>query len=183
MDIKNSQYGKDLVCLDDGRNKRGFRNFVKSLPKDIYKYQETKINLSYYRINKESLEYEKYSKVLNKLKNGNYFEYDSEIYMKIRSDDELVFSKPVLNEHDKRRIKKLIAIRNQFNTLIEYEKNQSSELLIENERKYLNKLYDDFVAKEGYLNRDANKKAFKEDVEANKILALEKIIVVVFLKM
>ncbi|EFQ8134674.1 helicase, partial [Campylobacter coli] len=28
--------------------------------------------------------------------------------------------------------------------------------------------------KEGYLNRDANKKAFREDVEANKILALEK---------
>ncbi|EHY0632374.1 helicase, partial [Campylobacter jejuni] len=76
--------------------------------------------------------------------------------------------------HDIRRIKKLIALRDQFNTLIEYEKNESSDLLVENQRKYLNKLYDEFVAKEGYLNRDANKKAFREDLEANKILALEK---------
>nr|WP_257395636.1 SNF2-related protein [Campylobacter lari]MCR2070239.1 SNF2-related protein [Campylobacter lari subsp. concheus] len=175
MDIKSSQYGKDLVCLDDGRNlKEALENFVKSLPKDIYKYQETKIKLSYYRIDKESPEYQNYSNALNKLKDGNYFKYKNEIYMRIRNDEEIVFLKPVLNEHDKRRIRKLIDIRDQFNTLIEYEKNQSSELLVENQRKYLNKLYDDFVAKEGYLNRDANKKAFKEDVEANKILALEK---------
>ncbi len=38
------------------------------------------------------------------------------------------------------------------------KKNESSDLLVENQRKYLNKLYDEFVAKEGYLNRDANKK-------------------------
>ncbi|EIW5963507.1 helicase, partial [Campylobacter coli] len=160
---------------DDGRDlKIALENFTKTLPKNIYKYQETKIKLSYYRIDRESPEYEKYSKTLSKLKDGNYFEYNNEIYMKIRSDDELVFSKPVLNEHDIRRIKKLIALRDQFNTLIEYEKNESSDLLVENQRKYLNKLYDEFVAKEGYLNRDANKKAFREDLEANKILALEK---------
>ncbi|HHS6900535.1 TPA: SNF2-related protein [Campylobacter jejuni] len=175
MDIKSSQYGYSLECLDDGRDlKIALENFTKTLPKNIYKYQETKIKLSYYRIDRESPEYEKYSKTLSKLKDGNYFEYNNEIYMKIRSDDELVFSKPVLNEHDTRRIKKLIALRDQFNTLIEYEKNESSDLLVENQRKYLNKLYDEFVAKEGYLNRDANKKAFREDVEANKILALEK---------
>ncbi|WP_432805901.1 SNF2-related protein [Helicobacter apodemus] len=175
MDIKTSQYGKDLECLDDGIDlKIALENFIKTLPKNIYKYRETKIKLSYYRIDRESPEYEKYSKALSKLKDGNYFEYNNEIYMKIRSDDELVFSKSVLNEHDKRRIKKLIAIRDQFNTLIEYEKNEPNDLLVENQRKYLNKLYDEFVAKEGYLNRDANKKAFREDVEANKILALEK---------
>ncbi|MCR2064470.1 SNF2-related protein [Campylobacter helveticus] len=175
MDIKSSQYGHDLECLDDGRDlKIALENFVKTLPKDIYQYQETKITLSYYRINKESPEYQKYNQVITKLKDGNYFEYGGEIYMKVRSDDELVFSKPALNEHDKRRIKKLIAIRNQFNTLIEYEKNEANDVLVENQRKQLNKLYDDFVTKEGYLNREANKKAFKEDVEANKILALEK---------
>lgn len=175
IDIKNSQYGYNLECLDDGRDlKNALENFIKTLPKDIYKYQETKIKLSYYRVDKESPEYEKYSKILSKLKDGNYFEYNNEIYMKIRSDDELVFSKPALNEHDKRRIKKLIGIRNQFNTLIEYEKNEADGLLVEKQRKELNRLYDNFVAKEGYLNRDANKKAFREDVEANKILALEK---------
>ncbi|EAH8195183.1 helicase [Campylobacter coli] len=175
MNIKSSQYGYSLECLDDGRDlKIALENFTKTLPKNIYKYQETKIKLSYYRIDRESPEYEKYSKTLSKLKDGNYFEYNNEIYMKIGSDDELVFSKPVLNEHDTRRIKKLIALRDQFNTLIEYEKNESNDLLVENQRKSLNKLYDEFVAKEGYLNRDANKKAFREDVEANKILALEK---------
>ncbi|MGM9095258.1 N-6 DNA methylase, partial [Campylobacter jejuni] len=97
MNIKSSQYGYSLECLDDGRDlKIALENFTKTLPKNIYKYQETKIKLSYYRIDRESPEYEKYSKTLSKLKDGNYFEYNNEIYMKIRSDDELVFSKPVL---------------------------------------------------------------------------------------
>ncbi|WP_104722728.1 SNF2-related protein [Helicobacter mesocricetorum] len=176
MDIKSSQYGKDLECLEDGRNlKIALENFIQTLPKNIYKYQETKIKLFYYRIDKESPEYEKYSEVISRLKDGNYFEYNNEVYIKIGSDDnEIIFSKPALNEHDKRRIKKLIAIRDHFNTLIEYEKKELNDTLVENQRKHLNKLYDEFVAQEGYLNRDANKKAFREDVEANKILSLEK---------
>ncbi|WP_301006626.1 MULTISPECIES: SNF2-related protein [Helicobacter] len=176
MDIKSSQYGYDLECLNDSRDlKVALENFIQTLPKDIYQYQETKIKFSYYKVDKESPEYQKYNEVIDKLKDGNYFEYDNEVYMKVWSDDnEITFSKPVLNEHDKRRIKKLITIRDQFNTLIQYEKNELNDSLVEAQRKLLNNLYDEFVAKEGFLNRDANKKAFREDVEANKILSLEK---------
>ena len=42
------------------------------------------------------------------------------------------------------------------------------------QRTRLNGLYDSFVRTEGFLNRDSNKKAFRDDIEANKILALEK---------
>ncbi|EHN0312642.1 SNF2-related protein [Campylobacter coli] len=175
MDIVSSQYDKSLECLDDGRDlKIALENFIQTLPKNVYRYQETKLKYFYYTINTDSPEFDKYSKIISKLKNGNYFEYDNEIYMKIGNNNELTFLKPFLNEHDKRRISKLIKIRDCFNQLIKYEKNNYDETLIEHQRQTLNKLYDEFVAKEGFLNRDSNKRAFREDIEANKVLSLEK---------
>lgn len=175
MDIVSSQYDKSLECLDDGRDlKVALENFIQTLPQNVYRYHETKIKHSYYRINENSPEFQNYKEIVGKLKNGNYFEYKNEIYIKIGQDNEITFSKPILNEHDRRRISKLIQIRDNFNQLIEYEKNNYDEAIIEQQRQKLNRLYDEFVTKEGFLNRDSNKRAFREDVEANKVLSLEK---------
>ena len=105
MDIVSSQYDKSLECLDDGRDlKVALENFIQTLPQNVYRYHETKIKHSYYRINENSPEFQNYKEIVGKLKNGNYFEYKNAIYIKIGQDNEITFSKPILNEHDRRRI-------------------------------------------------------------------------------
>lgn len=68
----------------------------------------------------------------------------------------------------------MIAIRDTLNSLITLEKNSQEDQVLDPLRQKLNRLYDDFVKTEGYLNRDVNKKAFRHDRHSNKILALEK---------
>ena len=176
MKLVSSQFGFSLECVDDGRNlQKALDDFIASLPKDVYKYRATKIRDEIVVINKESSEFIEFEKKLNNIKQGNYFIYKNEVYFKISSSsEELVMKKPNLNQHDKRRIIKLVELRDAFNEIIRLEKSSLDDESIEPLRLKLNTLYDDFVKKEGFLNREANKRAFKEDVEANKILALEK---------
>lgn len=183
MKIVSSQYGHDLECINDSNIniEQEINRFISELPKDIYTYQKTKILTSFYTLDDKAPDYYTYKAKLENLKDGNYFIHNDEIFMRIRvfqkqfDNPEIVFKKPEFNEHDKRRIKKLIQIRDEFNKLIQLEKStESMDSEIESQRLRLNSLYDDFVKKEGYINRDANKKAFCEDVEANKVLALEK---------
>ncbi|WP_238386997.1 MULTISPECIES: SNF2-related protein [unclassified Campylobacter] len=176
MKLVNSQFGFSLECVDDGRNlETALNQFINSLPKNIYKYSPTIIQDEIIIINEQNsdCEYMKYK--LNTIKDYNYFVYNNEVYFKLSGfSSEYMIKKPHLNEHDKRRIIKLVALRDQFNTLIELEKSDLSDDELKIHRNKLNELYDSFVKTEGFLNKDSNKRAFREDIEANKILALEK---------
>lgn len=176
MKVVSSQFGFSLECESDGRDlQAALNNFVSKLPKNVYRYHATKIKDEIIIVNKESPKFSEFEKKLANIKGQNYFVYNNEVYFKIsNSNDELIFKKPNLNENDKRRITKFVKIRDEFNKLINLEKTDISDDELMPQRKRLNDLYDNFVRTEGFLNRDGNKRAFKEDVESNKILALEK---------
>ncbi len=162
---------KDNLNLENELNK-----FISSLPKDIFTYKEREQNEKYLSIKKSEMDQDEYEK-LSKKKVETFCIINNEIYMKINSSesDTLSFQKPELSELNKKRIIKINEIRNALNELIALEqkdiKDDNPNLI--NQRQKLNNLYDNFVKNEGFLNKPANKKAFEDDVEARKILALE----------
>ncbi len=128
-------------------------------------------------IPKDSLQYQHIKDYLATIESGNYFVLEDEIYQKtkLETQDNIQVVIPLIpNQKDKTRIVKMIAIRNTLNSLITLEKNSQESQVLDPLRQKLNRLYDDFVKTEGYLNRDVNKKAFRHDRHSNKILALEK---------
>lgn len=176
MKVVSSQFGFSLECVSDGRNlQTALNDFTNKLPKNVYQYHATKIRDEIIIVNKESPKFKEFEDKLMTIKRQNYFIYDKQVYIKIsNSDEELIFKKPNLSENDKRKIIKFVQIRDEFNKLISLEKSNMSDDEIMPQRTRLNGLYDSFVRTEGFLNRDSNKKAFRDDIEANKILALEK---------
>lgn len=151
--------------------------FIKSLPKDVYRYRETTYKQDMKIIPKDSLQYQHIKDYLATIESDNYFVLEDEIYQKtkLETQDNIQVVIPLIpNQKDKTRIVKMIAIRDTLNSLITLEKNSQEEQVLDPLRQKLNRLYDDFVKTEGYLNRDVNKKAFKHNRHSNKILASEK---------
>lgn len=174
MDFVMSGIGETVQCLDIGLNiEEELKRVVSRLPENIYKYHKVKAKEQYFELkNPDSY--------LLDLKKNNYFIKDNEVYIKINnldSDDGKVLSykKPLLSENEKNKIVKFINIRDTLNYIIELEQapiEDDNRKLVE-QRTLLNKYYDEFVKKEGYLHKSTNKKAFAVDVEAQKILSLE----------
>ena len=71
------------------------------------------------------------------------------------------------------RIKGLLEIRDSARNLLNYQQQGVKESEISKERQNLNKLYDAFVKKYGYINSQANKNALQDDPDKFSILALE----------
>ena len=71
------------------------------------------------------------------------------------------------------RIKGLLEIRDSARNLLNYQQQGVKESEISKERQNLNKLYDAFVKKYGFINSQANRKALKDDPDQFSILALE----------
>ncbi len=173
-----SGIGEQTQCIanDDLNLEHELKKFIDSLPKDIFLYEKREQKQDYFSIKKTETNKEEYDR-LSKKRENTYCVIDDEVYKKINSneDDVLSFQKQELSKLDKKRVIKIDEIRNTLNELIELEqtdiKDENPKLI--NQRKKFNNLYDDFVKKEGFLNRPANKKAFGEDIEAKKLLALE----------
>ena len=67
----------------------------------------------------------------------------------------------------------LIGIRDAMRNLLLYQQQGLKKTEIDKARKLLNKLYDEFVSKYGYLNTTANRSALYDDPDRYAILALE----------
>lgn len=67
----------------------------------------------------------------------------------------------------------LIGIRDAMRNLLLYQQQGLKKTEIDKARKLLNKLYDEFVAKYGYLNTTANRSALYDDPDRYALLALE----------
>ena len=73
------------------------------------------------------------------------------------------------------RIRGIIPIRDALNDLVQAELSvESSPAEIEAKRATLNKVYDAFVKKHGFLNSQTNRRAFFEDRDNMRVLGLEK---------
>ena len=64
-----------------------------------------------------------------------------------------------------------IMIRDAGRALIEAQRNRDG---VDEAREHLNQVYDDFIAKYGYLHNDENRKVFNGDSDSTFMLALEK---------
>ena len=71
------------------------------------------------------------------------------------------------------RAKGLIDIRDAMRNLLLYQQQGLKKSEIDKARKLLNKLYDEFVSKYGYLNTTANRSALYDDPDKYAVLALE----------
>ena len=75
----------------------------------------------------------------------------------------------------KDRIKGMVSVRDALNNLVKAElSNDFTDEGLESLRKDLNRTYDEFKDKFGYLNQDKNRRLFYDDPEAARLLALEK---------
>ena len=71
------------------------------------------------------------------------------------------------------RIAGMLEIRDAAKSLIAYQQQGLNESEIKKARQKLNKAYDAFVKKYGFINSQANRSAIKEDPDSFSILALE----------
>ena len=104
-----------------------------------------------------------------KTKDNGYVAKEGKIYQ--NKDGELV--EQVVTSKVADRIKGMLEIRDAAKELITYQQQGLNETAIKNARAKLNKVYDAFVKKNGFINSPANKSAFKEDPDCFSLFALE----------
>lgn len=181
MEITTSQYGLSLSCKVYAYTDiaKDIEKAINNLPKDVYKYHDTIYQHKFFQLNPDSPTFEIDSRNLHKKKEGNLVFIDNEVFSAVYSSIHyggMKLKLVELNKRDKERAKGFISLRDEFNSLIELEQSNiedsNDKLIIQ--RQKLNKSYDDFIKKFGYLNSLGNKAIIKRDVEANKIMALEK---------
>ena len=104
-----------------------------------------------------------------KTKQNGYVAKDGKIYQ--NKDGELVEQN--VSSTVAGRIKGMLEIRDAAKALLNYQQQGLIEAEIKKARVNLNKLYDAFVKKYGFLNAPANKSAFKDDPDCFSLFALE----------
>jgi len=166
---------EEQQCVSDGRDLgQALENFIKSLPANIYEYHKYEPPSNTIIANKERA-----AELFNgvNIKVGNLFVYQDKVCIRrTNQGDDIVYEILNVSDREKSKIRSMTAIRNQMNLLINLQKQHigDNDIRLLEERQKLNTLYDSFEKKEGHLNRDSNKKAFGMDIEANKLISLEK---------
>lgn len=104
-----------------------------------------------------------------------HFIKDGKLYQRMPDYNGERQSVPVAREgKELERMLGMIGLRDAVRQQLALEKNASStEAAIEANRTALNKAYDDFVKKYGYLNAQTNKRLFSDDSDAALLLSLE----------
>jgi N12 class adenine-specific DNA methylase len=104
-----------------------------------------------------------------KTKENGYVAKDGKIYQ--NKDGELV--EQSVNSKVAERIKGMLEIRDAAKDLLNHQQQGLNENEIKKSRTKLNKVYDAFVKKNGFLNSPSNKSAFKDDPDCFSLFALE----------
>ena len=166
LNITTNQYGKELEVKEKiySNLKDDLNRAIKTVcPANIYKELEKPIELNKNTINTIPADYD--------VKNYTFTVINNKIYQRV--DDVMVEQKQegVTAE----RIKGMIQIRDTLKQLIDVQllNNNDSEMIVFQAK--LNKLYDNYVAKYGYLTSRGNKLAFEDDIDYPLLTALEDI--------
>lgn len=104
-----------------------------------------------------------------KTKKNGYEVKDGKIYR--NQDGELVEQQ--IPEKTAERIKGLLGIRDAHRTLVTCQQQGVNDAEIKKARAALNKLYDDFVKRYGFINAPANRNAFRDDPDRHTLISLE----------
>jgi len=157
-----NQFGAELeVVLKNGNLKEMLTEAINKLPQNVF--PETQIK----RENKE--EQINYIQAEEGVKNYTYTLKDNKIYYRENSVMREVNNTGILAE----RIKGLIEIKETLKELIDIQSQNVTDEEIQPYIEKLNKDYDRFIKKYGYISSGANKNAFREDTEYPLLTALE----------
>lgn len=105
------------------------------------------------------------------VRNFSYTLVDGEVYFRENSQ----MAKTELSKTAKNRVIGMIEIRDCIRQLIEYQKEDYPDSVIEQEQKKLNTLYDDFTKEYGLINSRGNSLAFRDDSSYYLLCSLENI--------
>lgn len=154
-----NQFGADLDVINkDGNLSEMLEEAINKLPSDIFNEKEQKIESKNDVI-----------PAIEGVKDFSYTLVDDKIYyrensiMRAKSNDGIIAE----------RIKGLIKVREALSELIDKQCQDVEDYEVEPYTDKLNKVYDDFVKKYGYLSNSANKNAFGDDSEYPLLTALE----------
>jgi len=104
------------------------------------------------------------------IKNNAYVNIDNVIYQ--RNDSKLIPIK-VQSGKTAERIKGLIEIRDSLKEVFDVQINDGTDEELENSQYRLNSIYDKFVKKHGFINDNANVRAFEEDPDCYLLSSIE----------
>ena len=157
-----NQFGAELeVVLEDRNLKEMLTEAINRLPQNVF--PENQIQQE----NKE--EQLHYISAEEGVKNYTYTLIDGKIYYRENSIMMEISNTGILAE----RIKGLIEIRDTLRELIKIQSENVTDDEVQPYIESLNKKYDNFIKRYGYINSSLNKNAFREDTEYPLLTALE----------
>ncbi len=104
------------------------------------------------------------------VRNFSYTVVDGDIYYRNNS----IMTKSNFNKTAEVRVKGLIQVRDAVREVLKNQLEDMPDDVIKNSQHKLNRIYDNFIEKYGYINSKANINAFKEDSAIQLIASLEK---------
>ncbi len=181
MEYTSGQFGEELKCVPPEKQilDMSIINALQALPRNVFDKtivnKENKIQAS------SSTEKEQNfirSEYFQSLKPNSYVIVPGQqkVYEKEKDDFLQDTLKPVETKSVSafNRINGMIEIRDTLRTLINLEKSNEADTVIEDKRRLLNARYDQFQKSFGFLNSTINKSLFKFDPESSLIQSLEK---------
>lgn len=159
-----NQFGAELeVILKDGNLKEMLTEAINRLPQNVFPENQMQQD------NEKEQKQVNYIPAEDGVKNYTYTLIENKIYYRENSIMREVNSTGILAE----RIKGLIGIRDTLKDLINIQSSNVTDDEVQPYIAKLNKEYDDFIKKYGYISSGANKNAFREDTEYPLLTALE----------
>ena len=128
--------------------------------------------------NKVSIDYHKQEEkdtipAIIGVKNYTYYHDERADKLYYRIDSVMNCVDEVLNKTQLQRIKGLLKIKEQFKKIVQIQNENCSDDVLLAEQDIFNTIYDNYVAKYGYINSRANIDAFKDDAENAMLMSLE----------
>lgn len=163
MELKNSRFGFETACkMRDGADmQEELHNAVMTLSAHI---SENKIS--------NEIELQTNDVNLNNVRNLTYVEQDNKIYY--YKNGNLTIPDD-LNNTKEERIKGLNQVRKIARKVIDIQTFGCTEEELKKEQYELNKRYDEYTNKYGYIHSRGNKQAFAADVDLPLLLSLENV--------
>ncbi len=163
MKVESGPFGPQLNCkaIDGATLEEQLHQAIKNIHGKIeFVEQETDI---------EDIDTRETLPADDAVKNFSFTTVDDKIFY--RENSVMVEHKAPLTTQN--RIKGMIDLRNMTRQLIEYQLNDYSDDLIKESQKQLDKSYNTFTKKYGYINLSANSNAFNDDSSYCLLCSLE----------
>jgi predicted RNA methylase len=174
MGMTGTMYGPNQPTLEP----RPGQNLAEDLAEAVAKLPEKVMrDAVQVTLDMQKAKQQKLADTAGELRPYNYFLQDGKLYLKLPDvEGESVQPHPMAIEGAAlKRIEGLIEVREAARALITAEASEeTTDAKLHTLRAKLNKAYDAFVKKHGYLSQDVNKRAFKDDADSMLLLALEK---------